>query len=93
MKKTYVNFVADSGAATASLEPNDSRLSRLLTVDDVAARLQVKPRTVYHWVHERYLPAIKRGAQIRFDQASVATWIKMRETAGRISRRSGTDTR
>ena len=27
MKKTYVNFVADSGAATASLEPNESRLA------------------------------------------------------------------
>ncbi len=87
MKRTYVNVVADSGAATASLEPNESRLSRLLTVDEVAGRLQVKPRTVYHWVHERYIPSIKLGALIRFDQASVATWVKKRETAGRISRR------
>jgi excisionase family DNA binding protein len=91
MKKTYVNFVADSGAATASLESREIPRHRLLTVDDVAARLQVKPRTVYHWVHERYIPAIKRGAQIRFDQARVATWIKSRETAGRISRRLETD--
>ncbi len=87
MKRTYVNVVADSGAATASLESNGSRPRRLLTVDEVAGQLQVKPRTVYHWVHERYIPSIKLGALIRFDQASVATWVKKRETVGRITRR------
>ena len=87
MKRTYVNVVADSGAARASLESRESRPNRLLTVDEVAGQLQVRPRTVYHWVHERYIPSIKLGALIRFDQASVATWVKMRATAGRISRR------
>ena len=91
MKRTYVNVVADSRAVTASLEANESRLRRLLTVDEVASQLQVKPRTVYHWVHERYIPSIKLGALIRFDQASVATWVKKRETAGRISRRLEVD--
>ena len=91
MKRTYVNVVADSGAVTASLEANESRLRRLLTVNEVAGQLQVKPRTVYHWVHERYIPSIKLGALIRFDQASVATWVKKRETAGRITRRLEVD--
>ena len=91
MKITYVNVVADSGAATASLEPNESQLSRLLTVDEVAGQLQLKPRTVYHWIHERYIPSIKLGALIRFDQASVATWAEKRETVGRISRRLEVD--
>ena len=91
MKRTYVNVVADSGAVTASLEANESRLSRLLTVDEVAGQLQVKPRTVYHWVHERYIPSIKLGALIRYDQASVATWVKKRESAGRIFRRLEVD--
>jgi excisionase family DNA binding protein len=87
MKRTYVNMATDGGAATASLESNESQLSRLLTVDEVAGRLQVKPRTVYHWVHERYIPSIKLGALIRFDQASVATWVKKRESVGRFTRR------
>ena len=91
MKRTYVNVVADSGAATASLEPNESRLNRLLTVDEVAGQLQVKPRTVYHWVHEQYIPSIKLGSLIRFDQTSITTWVKKRETSGRISRRLEVD--
>ena len=91
MKRTYVNVVADSGAATARLESNESRLSRLLTVDEVAGQLQVKPRTVYHWVHEQYIPSIKLGSLIRFDQTSIATWVKKRETVGRISRRLDVD--
>ena len=87
MKTTDVNIAAHSGAVTASFESREIPKHRLLTVDDVAARLQVKPRTIYHWVHERYIPSIRLGALIRFDQASVATWVKQRETAGRISRR------
>ena len=87
MKKIEVNGVADSGAVTASQESSTIPPNRLMTVGDVAARLQVKPRTVYQWVHERYIPSIKLGALIRFDQASIATWVKKRETVGRISRR------
>lgn len=91
MKKSDVNGVADSGAVTASPESNTIPANRLLTVSDVAARLQVKPRTVYQWVHERYIPAIKLGALVRFDQASIATWVKKRETVGRITRRLQVD--
>jgi excisionase family DNA binding protein len=91
MKKTYVNFVADGGAATASLEPARLPANRLLTVDDVAAQLQVKPRTIYQWVHERYIPSVKLGTLVRFNQASIATWVKGRENVGRISRRLEVD--
>ena len=91
MKKSYVNGVADSGAVAASEESNKFPPNRLLTVGDLAARLQVKPRTVYQWVHERYVPAIKLGSLIRFDQASIATWVKKRETVGRKSRRLEVD--
>ena len=46
MKKTYVNFVADSGAAAAGQE----------------SKPQAKPRTVYEWVRERYsAPANQAG--------------------------------
>jgi len=47
----------------------------------------VKPRTVYQWVHEGYLPVIKLGSLVRFDQAKVTEWIGKREVPGRTKRR------
>lgn len=62
-------------------------MNRLLTVDEVATWLQVKPRTIYQWVHEGYIPVLKLGALVRFDQASVAAWLKKREIPGRSKQR------
>lgn len=66
-------------------------VDRLLTVDEVAAWLQVKPRTIYQWVHEGYIPVIKLGSLVRFDQASITAWVKKRETQGRASKRLEVD--
>ncbi|MCR4295231.1 MAG: helix-turn-helix domain-containing protein [Elusimicrobia bacterium] len=60
-------------------------------MDDLATWLQVKPRTVYQWVHEGYIPVIKLGTLVRFDQASIVAWIKKRETQGRASKRLEVD--
>lgn len=62
-------------------------MNRLLTVDEVATWLQVKPRTIYQWVHEGYIPVVKLGALVRFDQSSVAAWLKKREVPGRARQR------
>ena len=62
-------------------------MDRLLTIDDLAEWLQVKPRTIYQWVHEGYIPVIKLGALVRFDQASIIAWVKKREAPGRAGRR------
>ncbi len=67
------------------------KVDRLLTVDEVAAWLQVKPRTIYQWVHEGYIPVIKLGSLVRFDQASITAWVKKRETQGRASKRLEVD--
>ena len=48
MKKTYVNFVADSGAAAAGQE----------------SKLRTKPRTVYEWVRERYIAPVNRAGTL-----------------------------
>ena len=66
-------------------------MERLLTVDEVAGWLQVKPRTIYQWVHEEYIPVIKLGTLVRFDQATVREWLKKRETSGRGGRRLDLD--
>ena len=62
-------------------------MNRLLTVDEVAQWLQVKPRTIYQWVHEGYIPVIKLGALVRFDQTSVMDWLRKREVPGRSRQR------
>jgi excisionase family DNA binding protein len=64
---------------------------RLLTVEEVADWLQVKPRTIYQWVHEGYIPVLKLGSLVRFDQASVANWLKKRQADGRTNRRTDVD--
>ncbi len=66
-------------------------MDRLLTVDEVATWLQVKPRTIYQWVHEGYIPVIKLGTLVRFDQASIVVWVKKREVPGRGSKRMEVD--
>ena len=58
---------------------------------DVASWLQVKPRTIYQWVHEDYIPVIKLGSMVRFYQASIVAWVKKREAPGRASKRIGVD--
>ena len=68
-------------------------MDRLLTVDDLAAWLQVKPRTIYQWVHEGYVPVIKLGTLVRFDQASITAWVRKREAPGRAKQRVDMDIR
>ena len=68
-------------------------MDRLLTIDDLAEWLQVKPRTIYQWVHEGYIPVIKLGALVRFDRASILEWVKKREAPGRAKKRVELDVR
>jgi excisionase family DNA binding protein len=64
-----------------------SGIERLLTVGQVADWLQLKPRTIYQWVHEGYIPVIKVGALVRFNPGSIRDWINKREAAGRTQKR------
>ena len=66
-------------------------MESLLTVGQLADRLQVKPRTIYQWVHERYIPTVKLGTLVRFSPAGMAKWLHERESPGRISRRIEVD--
>ena len=62
-------------------------MERLLTVEEVAGWLQVKPRTIYQWVHEGYLPVLKLGTLVRFAPGGIRDWLRKRETVGRTRRR------
>ena len=47
----------------------------LLTVKDVSTWLQVKPATVYGWVAEGKMPALRLGGLIRFRREDIHTWL------------------
>jgi excisionase family DNA binding protein len=74
----------DMRAAGAQAGPS---VARLLTVDQVAQWLQVKPGTIYQWVHEGYIPVVKLGSLVRFSPGSVTQWIQKREAPGRHGRK------
>lgn len=48
----------------------------LLTVKDVAARLQVKESTIYAWASQGKIPSIKINGVIRFDAKEIEQWLE-----------------
>ena len=61
-------------------------MSRLMTPQEVAEMLRVKHSTIYHWVHEEFIPYVKIGRLVRFRESDVSRWIDARAKNGRISR-------
>lgn len=50
---------------------------RLLTVEETAAMLGIKPTTVYKWAYERRLPVVKlRGRALRFSRLAIEKIIR-----------------
>ncbi len=47
----------------------------LLTVNEVAARLTVSPKTVRRLVERGELPALKIGASVRVDPGELQAWL------------------
>ena len=53
---------------------------RLLSVQEVAAVVQVPVKTIYQWRHRGEGPRPMRlGKYLRFDPVDVATWIEARK--------------
>lgn len=55
---------------------SDSRTMTLLTVKDVAIRLHVKEKTIYAWVSQGKIPAVKINGVIRFDDKEIEAWLQ-----------------
>jgi excisionase family DNA binding protein len=51
-----------------------NREAPVLTVQDVAKYLQVRPSTIYRLLKQRHLPAFKIGKDWRFNKESVDRW-------------------
>lgn len=46
----------------------------IMTLEEVAAYLRVKPQTIYTWAQEGKIPAAKLGKEWRFKKSMVDKW-------------------
>lgn len=47
---------------------------KILTLEEVAEYLRVKPQTIYTWAQEKKIPAAKLGKEWRFRKSIVDKW-------------------
>ncbi|MFA5059029.1 MAG: helix-turn-helix domain-containing protein [Candidatus Omnitrophota bacterium] len=48
----------------------------LMTIEEVAAYLRVKKRTIYEWLKKGKIPAIKTVGQWRFKKDRIDAWLE-----------------
>ena len=46
----------------------------IMTIEEVAAYLRLKPQTIYTWAHEKKIPAAKIGRDWRFKKSMIDAW-------------------
>ncbi|MCX7661052.1 MAG: helix-turn-helix domain-containing protein [Candidatus Omnitrophica bacterium] len=51
----------------------------LMTIEELAHYLKVKPRTIYEWLKQGKIPAIKLVGQWRFRKESIDRWLQQHE--------------
>jgi excisionase family DNA binding protein len=49
--------------------------SDIMTLEEVAAYLKLKPQTIYTWAQENKIPAAKLGKEWRFKKSIIDAWI------------------
>jgi len=62
-------------------------MNKLLTPQEVADLLSVRQSTIYQWTHQGYIPHVKLGKFVRFNQDKVMEWVERRSNTGRINKR------
>jgi excisionase family DNA binding protein len=63
IKKLKINQVS-------RMESND----KIMTLEEVAEYLRVKPQTIYTWAQEKKIPAAKLGREWRFRKSMIDKW-------------------
>jgi excisionase family DNA binding protein len=59
-----------------------SKPERLITADEVAALINISPKSIYRWASEGRLPSFREGRVIRFLASDVEAFIRSRIGAG-----------
>jgi len=47
----------------------------LLTIEEVAAYLKLRPQTIYKWAQQKRLPGAKFGKEWRFKRSEILAWV------------------
>jgi len=61
-------------------------MEQLMDIMTLANILNVKPMTIYGWIHEGTIPHLKLGRLVRFDEREIRDWLSKRKVKGRASR-------
>ena len=51
------------------------RAEEIMTIDEVAAYLRLKPQTIYRWAQDKRIPAAKIGKEWRFRRSLIDLWL------------------
>ena len=49
---------------------------KIMTLEEVAAYLRLKPQTIYTWAQNRKIPAAKLGKEWRFKKSIIDAWFE-----------------
>jgi excisionase family DNA binding protein len=52
---------------------------KLLGVTELSEMINVKPKTIYDWVHKGKIPNYKLEGSLRFDPDEVKKWLRSRK--------------
>ena len=47
----------------------------ILTIEELAGYLRLKPQTIYKWAQEKRIPAVKLGKEWRFRRSVIDRWL------------------
>ncbi len=60
-------------------------MERLMTAKQVSELIEVRPSTVYQWVHLGLIPYVKIGKCVRFKKDELLRWIDKNHRKERVS--------
>jgi len=49
--------------------------NELMTIEEVAEYLRMKPQTIYRWAQDKRIPAAKLGKEWRFRRRIIDAWL------------------
>jgi excisionase family DNA binding protein len=65
---------------------NEHNLDTYLNVPQLSQLLNVRPMTIYGWVHDGMIPHVKLGRLVRFSESEIREWLNKRRKEGRTRR-------
>lgn len=52
----------------------EEKFKEIMTIEEVAEYLKLKPQTIYTWAQEKKIPAAKIGKEWRFKKSVIDEW-------------------